>query len=66
MSCEMPFEVLSDLLSFSESAFFCINMHRPIIDTLKENLDQGFKAPGVMNENLLDPKHSQPSQPSQP
>lgn len=29
---------------------FCINMHRPIIDTLKENLDQGFKTRGVMIE----------------
>lgn len=52
MSCEMPFEVLNALVSFSASTFFCINMHRPIIDTLNENLDRVFKAPGVMNENL--------------
>lgn len=62
----MLFEVPNALLSFSASAFLCINMHRPIIGTLKENLDRGFKAPGVMNENLRDPERSQPSQPSQP
>lgn len=50
MSYEMPFKVLNAFLSFSTSASSCINMHRPIIDTLKQNLDQGFKTPGVMIE----------------
>lgn len=57
----MPFEVLNALLSIPAS--ICID---PIIDTLKENLDQGFKTPGVMIEKTETQKHCQPSLPSQP